>query len=374
VGPLQSFVRSRAQGRASTHRSLFVTLLATPERGLADEHRARIADADQATLMDALDALLPHKVAPLLAHQLKRHGVLSSLPAAVQERLMHAQQETQSTNMLLFLTAASILRAKKTLVQPPLLLKGILLADSYYPELSTRPMGDIDFVAAPGCFEALRGLAKSMGFYRDPRAINGPHSITFTNDRGVIFDAHICIQEFIGFSWSALSGPCELKRFRGVEAQTLLPDAMLAHLALHMHGHMPEIGLVLLWLLDIAFVLRRHADDIDLARVRALCRNDGAYALLLRTVRLLMQHGEVLPEHLAQPAQRALPLTLASVLRQRRFTPWGLPGARGVARVIAHRLHLKHYARFQEPHASDFVLWPIDALCLRVSPLLVRVP
>lgn len=358
----------------SLHRSLFATLLATPSRGLAAEQRAVLTSAGENQLMAVLDALLPHKVAPLLAYQLKQLGLLTNLPAAVQARLLQAQRDTQSMNMLLFVTAASILGAKQKLLEPPLMLKGILLADSYYPELYTRPMSDLDFVAAPGRFEALTGLLAELGFQPDPEAIDSPHSVTYLNARGVVCDAHVRIQEFVGFAWDALSRPCALKRFRGVEALTLVPDAMLAHLALHMHGHMPDIGLVMLWLLDIAFVVRRHAAELDLAHVRALCRNDGAFALLLRTLRLLARHGEVLPEAMLKQARRALPLTLGSILRQRRFTPWGLPGPRGLARVLAHRLALKHYHRFPVPHASDFVLWPIDALCLRVSPLLVREP
>lgn len=356
------------------HRSLFSALLATPDTGLAEPYRACIEAAGEVRLSAALDGLLPHKVAPLLCHQLKFLGLLEALPGAIRERLMAAQRDTQSMNMLLFLTAATILRARQELIEPPLVLKGILLADSYYPELHTRPMGDIDLVAAPGCFEALRGLLDSMGFYRDPEAVNGPHSITYINDRGVICDAHVRIQEFIGFEWGALSQSCELRRFRGVEAQTLTPEAMLAHLALHMHGHMPELGLVLLWLLDICFVVRRHGAELDLPRVRALCRNDGAYALLLRTLRLLQSHGEPLPAALARESRRVLPLTLGCVLRQRRIAPWGLPRPKGLLRVLAHQAAIKHYGRFQVPKPSDYLLWPVDAVCLRVSPLLVRVP
>lgn len=356
----------------SLNQSLFTTLLATPATGLAPVHRARLEAASEQELTAALDALLPHKVAPLLCYQLKQLGLLERLPTLVQERLEQAGRATQGTNMLLVLSAATILRAKQQLGEPPLLLKGILLADSYYPELYTRPMSDIDLVAAPGHFEALRTLLESMGFQRDPDAIDGEHSVTYLDGRGVICDAHARIQEFVGFDWSELSRPCELQRFRGVSAQTLTPEAMLAHLSLHMYGHRPEIGLVLLWLIDIAFVLRRHGHELSLPRVRALCRNDGAFALLLRTLGLLERHGEVLPAQLSSQARGALPLTLGSILRQRRFTPWGLPGARGLLRVIAHRLSLKHYDRFPEPHASDFLLWPIDELCARVSPLLVR--
>jgi hypothetical protein len=147
---------------------------------------------------------------------------------------------------------------------------------------------------------------------------------------------------------------------------------MLAHLAVHMHGHLREIGLVLLWLLDIAFVLRRHAAQIEVEGVRALCRDEAAFCLLLRSLKLLERHGERLPPAWALRASGLLPLGLSTVLRQRRITPWGIPRPKGFMRVVAHRAALRRYERFPLPHVSDLLLWPLDELSLRAAPHFVR--
>jgi hypothetical protein len=233
-------------------------------------------------------------------------------------------------------------------------------------------MSDIDLVAAPGraatLFETLAGL----GFQRSAEHATSPDGVTFTDARGLLCDAHSRMRLFDAVPWPELTEPRALVKLHGVTVLALSPSAMLAHLAVHMHGHLREIGLVLLWLLDIAFVLRRHGAELEVERVRALCQDDAAFCLLLRTLRLLEHHGERLPAHWARCASGLLPLALSTVLRQRRITPWGIPRPKGFMRVLAHRAALRRYERFPLPHASDLLLWPLDELSLHAAPHFVR--
>jgi hypothetical protein len=365
----------RGSLRSLAHR-LLEALLARPEVGLSAAARAELSAANDAELCAALDQLAPHKVAALLAHQLGALALLERLPPVTRERLLAAEREVRTLNTLLFVTAALVLRAVQARGETPLVLKGLLFADSYYPHPATRPMSDIDLVAAPGheapLFEALEGL----GFRVSTEHAASPDGVTFMDARGLICDAHTRLRIFDGIPWTELTVKRELVKLHGVSVLTLSPSAMLAHLAVHMHGHLREIGLVLLWLLDIAFVLRRHASDCqsesEVDRVRALCRDDAAFCLLLRTLKLLERHGEQLPGAWAQRASGLLPLSLSAVLRQRRITPWGIPRPKGFLRVLAHRAALRRYERFPLPHASDLLLWPLDELSLRAAPHFVR--
>jgi hypothetical protein len=347
-------------------------LLARAERGLSSAARADVLAAGEAQLCAALDLLAPHKVAALLAHQLKVHGLLDRLPPVTRERLLAAQRETRNLSTLLFVTAASILRATQARGESPLVLKGLLFADSYYPDPSTRPMSDIDLVSPPGREAILFEVLQELGFRPSTEHAASPDGVTYMDARGLICDAHTRLRVFDAVLWEVLTLRRELTRLRGITVLSLAPNAMLAHLAVHMHGHLREIGLVLLWLLDIAFVLRRHPEELEADQVRALCRDDAAFCLLLRTLKLLERHGEELPTAWARCASGLLPLSLAAVLRQRRITPWGLPGPAGFLRVLAHRVALRRYERFPLPHASDLLLWPLDELSLRAAPRLVR--
>src|SRR5687768_2298307 len=91
--------------------SLFALLLATPDRGLPERHRAVIAGPAGPAFGRALDALQPHKVFPLLSHQLERFHLLSGLPETARARLLTTHREVRAVNMMQLLSAAGILKA-----------------------------------------------------------------------------------------------------------------------------------------------------------------------------------------------------------------------------------------------------------------------
>lgn len=334
--------------------------------------RTAIASADAARWAEALDELTPHKVFPLLAHRLGEEGLLAGLPAEARERLVSFHHEVRARNMLLLLTLAGLLRRAQAAGESVLLLKGILFADSYYPDPSTRPMSDIDLVAAPGRADALFGVMSEAGFRPSLHHVVQTHSITFMNREGVFCDAHRGMPMFEGEPWSGIVREVGLAKVHGVRALALEPNAMVAHVTVHMAEHARELGFVLLWILDLAQVLRKHAGELDAARIRRLMNSEEAWVLLLRIVRLFARAGEPVPPELARLARGVPPLSLGTALRQRRIVPWGLPSPLGWARLAAHQLGL-HRAERPPPRAEDLVLWPLDALTARVAPSIARV-
>jgi hypothetical protein len=352
--------------------SLFTTALARRDEPLSPLLARRLCESGSGLWERALDTLAPHKVFALLASQLEAFGLLPHVPPAACARLREFQDEVQRRNALLLLTAARLLRAAESRGERVLVLKGILFADGYYPELSARPMSDIDLVAAPGRDEALFGLLAESGFRPSLHHVVQDHSITFMNREGAFCDAHRALPMFAHLPWSELVRDTELSRVRSVRALALEPNAMVAHLAAHMHGHAREIGLVLLWVFDLAFVVRRASAELDAARVRTLIGEPGAWALLLRLLGLLHSYGVEVPEPFLRAARPLPQLTVAAILRQRRMTPWGLPAPLGWARLLAHTLRL-HRSDRPEPSVPDLLLWPYDELAACVSPPIAKV-
>jgi hypothetical protein len=352
--------------------SIFTLMLTPRERPLPSDLASELTGSSEHSWRLALDLLAPHKVFPLLAYQLAGAGLLERVPASARARLVELQEEVRARNALLLLTTARLLHVAASRGEGVLLLKGILFADSYYPDFATRPMSDIDLVAVRGRDEALFALLADAGFRPSFHHIVQDHSITFMNREGVFCDAHRTVPMFDNVPWHRITREVELTRIRGVHALALEPNAMIAHLASHMHGHARELGFVLLWVIDLAFVLRHSAAEIELARVRKLIGDDAAWALLLRLLRLLASAGAEVPFAFLQAARALPPLTLAALLRQRRITPWGLPAPLGWARLFAHRLRL-HRSDRPEPSLPDLLLWPYDELTARVSPPLARV-
>ncbi|MDB4973170.1 MAG: hypothetical protein JWN48_1511 [Myxococcaceae bacterium] len=352
--------------------SLFALLLADPERGLAPATLRAIEHADSASWDRALEELVPHKVFPLLSYRLGEHGLRQHVPERASALLKEVHDDVRSRNALLLLTLARILRLVASRGESVLLLKGILFADSYYPDFSTRPMSDIDLLAVRGRDEALFALLSEAGFRPSLHHTVQEHSITFMNREGVFCDAHRTLPMFVAEPWHRIRVDVELTRIRGVKVMALEPNAMVAHLVAHMHGHAPELGFVLLWIVDLALVLRRVGDQLELARVRKLVGSEGAWVLLLRLVRLLHGAGEPVHAGLLQ-ASRSLPqLTVGAALRQRRITPWGLPAPVGWIRLLAHQLGLHHSER-PLPILPDLVLWPLDEITDRLAPQIARI-
>lgn len=366
--------------------SLFALLLATPENhggrggpplagrassGLSPSTRTLLEHSSEEAWQRALDALAPHKVFPLLDYRLAEHGLIEQVPPSVRDTLKKMHDDVRSRNALLLLTLARILRMAAARGESVLLLKGILFADSYYPDFSTRPMSDIDLVAVRGRDEALFKLLGEAGFRPSLHHTVQEHSITFMNREGVFCDAHRTLPMFVTEPWHRIRRDVELTRVRGVKVMALEPNAMVAHLVAHMHGHTPDLGFVLLWIIDLAFVLRRVGDELDMQRIRKLIGSEGAWVLLLRLARLLQSMGEPLPAGLSRVSRAVPPLTLGAALRQRRITPWGLPAPLGWVRLLAHQLGLHHSER-PLPSPTDLVLWPLDELTERVAPPLAR--
>jgi hypothetical protein len=286
--------------------------------------------------------------------------------------LLNELAQARALGASLLIAAATSLHALAQRGQEVLVLKGLLFADSYYPEFCARPMGDLDLVSAPGQGELLQRALREAGFAREPEQHVQDHAVAYRNRAGVKCDAHLYLESFPNASWEATTRPHELRHVRGVRVRALEPDMLLAHLVLHMHGHASSLGLVLLWLLDLAFVLQRHGDELDLERVRRLIAEPGAWALLLRSARLLEKHGQALPPALKRALRLVPALSLSCVLRARRAAPWGLPGPRGWARLLAQRMTLRTYAGRESPTCFDLCALPVDLLVARAARELGR--
>ncbi|MET0283333.1 MAG: nucleotidyltransferase family protein [Polyangiales bacterium] len=353
--------------------ALFSLLLTTRERGLAPRARAVLAQASEEDWQRAVALLTPHKVFPLLSYQLRSFDLLDALPASAQAALREMHDDVRNRNALLMLTLARVLRLLGARGETVLLLKGILFADSFYPDFSTRPMSDIDLLAVRGRDEEMFSILVDAGFRPSFHHAVQEHGITFMNREGVFLDAHRTLPLFAGQPWHRIRRETELTRVRGVSVFALEPNAMVAHLVVHMQGHSPELGFVLLWIVDLALVLRKYAGELDLHRIRKLIGSEEGWALFLRLARLIQSAGEPIPKALAKAARTVPPLSVSMALRQRRIHPWGLPGAAGWARLLAHQLGLHRSENRPTPEPADLLLWPLDRLSERMAPPLARV-
>ncbi len=337
---------------------------------VAEASRAVVERATVAEWAHATRTLRPHRVLPLLHQQLQRLELFSSLPTPVREELQRAYGEVRALNTGLMLSMATLLRALAKREQTPLVMKGVVLADGYYADFGARPMGDIDLVAAPGQAEVMLAVLAELG-YGPSCAAPEEDAVVLETPSGIVCDAHRRLRLFEGEPWDVITHQVELVRLRGLSVRVFEPNAMIAHAVAHMSGHLRNLGPMLLWIVDLTLIVRRHAHELDWARIQHLLPEAQMRTLLLRVLSLLSQYGEVLPQALADASRRVPALSLALILRQRRLTPWGLPAPMGWVRLCAHHLALREYERFDVPELQDLMLWPVDVLANRLLPRIV---
>ena len=342
--------------------TLVHTSLAATSSDLAANFRQKLCSATELEWQQSLTQLELHRLIPLVSYSLEVHGLSDAVPQPYLAKIQDVYRQTLRMNTFFLLTLNGILRALREHNVHPVLWKGVVLADSFYPDLGTRSMGDIDFAIAPDDLEETTAVFKSLGFLLQEHKAT-EDAIYLANRIGVLCDVHHRVRLFEGKESMNLTVDLEPQRMRSIPFKVLEPNAMIVHLIVHMDGHRCETGPVLSWILDLAFVIRKWGKLLDLERIESLLPAKEHLVSLFRTIRFLeCEFDERLPENLAKPAKRFDPFTLAEVLRQRRLALWGLPHPRGWLRIGAYRLALLPTKGLPYPNMSDLLLWPADAI------------
>lgn len=323
--------------------------------------RQRLCSATELEWKRSFVDLAMHRLLPLVSYSLEAHGLTDTVPQMYLAGMQNAYRQTLRTNTFFLLTLNGILRSMQERDLHPVIWKGIALADSFYPDLGTRPMGDIDFAIPPDEIDSATVAFKSLGFLPQ-ESMQTSDAVYFANQIGIMCDVHHRVRLFEGKEFMNLTTNLKPQRMSAPALPVLEPNAMVVHLIVHMDGHRGEIGRMLLWILDLAFVMRKWGALLEPERLERLMPQEH-FVSLFRTIRFLeREFDEELPECLADAAKRFEPFTLTEVLRERRLAIWGLPRPRGWLRLCAYRLGLRPTSSRPYPNLSDLLIWPRDAL------------
>lgn len=346
-------------------RHLLHLAVATPSSNGTQADPKVLQSATEVDWQRTLETLAWHRLLPLVAYSLQERGLTDSVPPAVWDQLQQAYRQTRAQNTIFLLSLAGILRVMQKRNLHPVLWKGMVLADTFYPDLGTRPMTDIDFSISSDELEPVTAAFESLGFVKREH-MTTEDAIYVANPMGVYCDVHHHVRLFEGKELMNLTIDVKPKQIQAPTFRILEPNAMLVHLVCHLHGHLNETGLLLSWLLDIAFVLRQWGNAVDLARLEELMPEKEHWVCLLRILRFLeTEFGEPLPECLREVARNFAPFTLEEICRQRRLTVWELPGLRGWLRLGASRLGVKLNRMYPTLQGDDLVGWVADAVTER---------
>jgi hypothetical protein len=191
------------------------------------------------------------------------------------ERLFKARRITAVHNLTLRHALGKTLHALVEGGISVLALKGIVMAYTAYPDLSLRPMSDLDLLVPPDEREKALGIVRLLGYqytesmlatHRDHCSRLGPNQEFAPGLRlrgsTVLLEVHSqleCSEPLFPMSAREFWSRSILVDLKGLKVRTLCPEDFLFHVCLHQsRWHRFEKGL--LPLVDLKMLLESHLD------------------------------------------------------------------------------------------------------------------
>ncbi len=289
-----------------------------------------------------------HGVAPLVARQMSAFVGDARLPAEIAACLTRLYRANARRNRALFQETGRLVRALEAEDIRCLVLKGVALALTVYPDPALRHFADIDILVDPANHEAAGKVLTACGFVRD----EAPPSARQHHDRYTALYPEDILTETLVPEFDPTHAPdslgshryqvvVELHRgifrlasgflrevdmapFWACPQKARLPggtpipipsqEAMLVHLAVHAADH---IFRRLLFPLDMALVIGRSTTPIHWERVAALADLYGARASLYRMLECVRREfGVAIPDEALRglrPGRAGQPLTVRAI-------------------------------------------------------------
>ena len=294
-----------------------------------------------------------HRITPLVGYKMRSLGIDREIPEPFAAAFADDYRKTFLANGLLMRTLREILGALAKAGIRPIVLKGSLLANVYYPDSGTRPLGDVDLLVRPEESPVIQQTFESMGFVMHGNT-ETEDAIYYRNDMGMSFDIHYRFTLFPPEIRDQILDEVTITALGERPIRCWEPNAQLVHLVVHLLGHREESGFMLGWLLDLAFVVQHEGARLCPDRIKSLMPKREQEVMLWKALGFLGAHGNlVIPESLRRSVESARPLSLQGILRDRRLAQWGLPGIRGWLRMLACRMHLKSPPSASYPSIGD---------------------
>jgi hypothetical protein len=273
-------------------------------------HHQQIALAASAATdwEDVLAQAEMHHLSPLLYTHLRAAGV--SIPATIKQELRSRSMHHLVANRVRARVLCDILSAYEVARIPVLVLKGAALSHIIYPDISLRPMSDLDLLVPASEAHRAQQVLADLGFDVPPPSNSMPHhrhlaEVTkYVEDTPVTVEIHHKLSsDYFDSAFSyirtallgrqvkrdqsqtvldGLTGPPYPFTVGSLAAQTLGHEDALGYLCRHLVSHVNawDFGR-LIWMADIVSLAERFVAEIDWGRVR---RQSPA---VLRTLSLL---------------------------------------------------------------------------------------
>lgn len=319
------------------------------------------------------------RMAPLLYLALRSADPSRQPPPSAAGRLRSEYLQATLANTIICRECARLLERCRQARIPIVLLKGVALANSLYPDSAARALGDIDVLVHAEDLARMRDLILDSGYtvrpdlsekFRDE--FESAQTYVRTAEPSLVVDVHRHLfnvpyfRESIALDWFWDS--TTPVRVEGQEGLMFGPTAQLLHLSGHYAFHHQTEGLR--WLYDLVLLVVRHDAEISWAQALATARRFG----LSRAVQYaLADMGEVWGVPLSAEAQLALRqhrpswrerLAFAAITAPQNrarilWDSWSMPGRRGGLAYLGRSMFPETSYMMQRYKIADRRLLPL---------------
>ena len=217
-----------------------------------------------------LQSSLSYGIMPLLFHNLKGIADEGSVPQPVMERLARFHHSIGLRNMQIYNELCKVLRVIEDEGIPVILLKGVALAQTVYPDMALRPMSDIDLLVKRADLDYVSQILSGLAYVPSSKYPvdwyeKHHHSVPYRNlHKHIIVEVHhnIAPEPFMSrISADSLWEDTQTVSISGIDASILSPENLILHLCLHMADDLFAERIKIL--VDISEAIRYYGGSLD---------------------------------------------------------------------------------------------------------------
>ena len=236
-------------------------------------------------------------IGPLLYHILREADVDGLLPGWVMSKLEMEYYSALTHNIFYYRELSDILSSFQRSGVQAIILKGMALAETLYPDISLRPFGDMDLLIRDQDLPRAESELQRLGYEKYVEEFRQGYGREFEKyfayvKRGsvnVYVDLHTCLLRVADaqradnplFPSDKENGFWD----RAVVAQigentglVLSPEDTVLHLCVHVFRHGSSIRL--LWLYDLALIILKHGESLNWKLIEERARTLGVYGIV----------------------------------------------------------------------------------------------
>ena len=280
----------------------------SPGEELADAFRQEVSAINDWDPF--VSSLIRNGLLPLFRSAAMETGVYGSLPEAVRTKVDDAVRSQTMRNLRLLSTLLTLQEVLTRNNIPFVLIKGFAMAATCYPDISRRPMIDIDILVHAGDVPRIRELLRPLGGEKFSEPQSEFFATLTSHEPGILLNS-VLIEPHTTLIKGARNltlteCPIQPVVLSGKELKMPSPDVHLLFLMMHVHKHLPKERGKLLWLRDTACMMQKVFHQGEVAE-ESFFRLAEDYHCLPPVLQITSLMQSLMPDLLPRPLQQPLP-------------------------------------------------------------------